>query len=278
MLRILGADLFCTLGPAITAPMYLFFFQQARGYTQNQTTWLLQLYIAAGLFGPVIWSFVANRFGKHQTVRIAAFCYVVAQTTLLLLPTAQPFAMSFAMFGVGFTASAIGFLIRAMVADVSDEVRLETGKDRTALLYALVTSTGKIGSTVSVGVAYGLLPLFGFIAKEGAHNTPAAIWGLEACYVAPPVICVLIGRLCTIGYALDEKRHAKIRAALGGGAPAATPEITIAGEPGVAVPGEYRGPANIQYRRRSIYFSRLAAIGGAFHACELPLSRISVAR
>jgi Na+/melibiose symporter-like transporter len=239
MLRILGADLFCTLGPAITAPMYLFFFEQARGYTPNQTNWLLQLYIVAGFFGPVIWSFVANRFGKHQTIRIAAFCYVVAQTTLLLLPKAQPFAMSFSMFSVGFTASAFGFLIRAMVADVSDEVRLETGKDRTALLYALVTSTGKIGSTVSVGVAYGLLPLFGFIAKEGYHNTPGAIWGLEACYVAPPVICVLIGGLCTIGYALDEKRHAQIRAALGGGsAAAATPEINVAGEPGVAVPGE----------------------------------------
>ena len=123
--------------------------------------------------------------------------------------------MSFAMFSVGFVASAFAFLVRAMIADVSDEVRLETGKDRTAMLYALVTSTNKIGSTVSVGVAYAILPLFGFIAKEGAVNTPDAIWGLQACYLVPPVLCVLIGGLAMWGYKLDEKRHSTIRAALG---------------------------------------------------------------
>ncbi len=61
------------------------------------------------------------------------------------------------------------------------------------MLYAFVTSTNKIGSTLSVGVAYVILPLFGFVAKEGIVNTPEAIWGLKACYLLPPVICVLIG-------------------------------------------------------------------------------------
>jgi Na+/melibiose symporter-like transporter len=242
MLRILGADLFCTLGPAITAPMYLFFFQQARGYTPYQTTWLLQLYIVAGFFGPVFWSFVANRFGKHPTVRIASFCYVIAQTSLLLLPKAHPFAMSFAMFSVGFIASAFAFLVRAMIADVADQVRLETGKDRTAMLYAFVTSTNKIGSTLSVGVAYVILPLFGFVAKEGVVNTPDAIWGLKACYLLPPVICVLIGGLAMWGYKLDEKKHSDIRLALSArdaavGSHDALTSMTGA-EPGVLNAGE----------------------------------------
>ena len=213
--RLMCADLLCTLGPAITAPLYLFFFQQARGYTPPQTLLLLFIYVAAGLIGPTVWSRVARRFGKHQTIRIASVCYVVAQSILLALPKAQPLAMSFAMFGVGFVASAFAFLVRAMIADVSDEVRLETGKDRTAMLYAMVTSTNKVGATLSVGVAYLILPLFGFIAKEGAHNTASAIWGLQACYLAPPVICVLLGGLAMWGYKLDEKRHSQIRVALG---------------------------------------------------------------
>ncbi len=139
----------------------MFFFQQARGYTPDQMTILLLIYVFSGL------------------------------------------------------ANAFGFLVRAMAADVSDEVRLETGRDRTAKLYALVTSTGMFGSTVSVGVAYCILPLFGFVAKEGYHNTPDAMWGLQACYLAQPVICVLIGGLCMFGYKLDEARHAEIRVALG---------------------------------------------------------------
>jgi GPH family glycoside/pentoside/hexuronide:cation symporter len=181
-----------------------------------------------------VWSRVAKRFGKHQTIRIASVVYVIAQTTLLLLPKAHFLEMSFAMFAVGFVASAFAFLVRAMIADVADEVRLETGKDRTAMLYAMVTSTNKIGSTLSVGVAYLILPLFGFVAQEGVVNTPAAIWGLQACYLAPPVICVLIGGLAMWGYKLDETRHSTIRDALGtndaiGGARDAAQSLT--GEP-----------------------------------------------
>jgi Na+/melibiose symporter-like transporter len=214
MIRLICADLFCTLGPAITAPLYLFFFEQARGYTPAQANYLLLIYIVSGLVAPSAWSWVARRFGKHQTIRIASILYVVAQSTLVSLPSARPLAMSFAMFSVGFIASAFAFLVRAMIADVADQVRLETGKDRTAMLYAFVTSTNKIGSTLSVGVAYVILPLFGFVAKEGVVNTPDAIWGLKACYLLPPVICVLIGGLAMWGYKLDEKRHSDIRLAL----------------------------------------------------------------
>lgn len=245
MQRLMCADLFCTLGPAITAPMYLFFFEQARHYTFEQTTQLLLVYIAAGLVGPAVWSRVARRFGKHVTIRISSVCYVIAQSTLLALPAAHQLQMSFAMFAVGFVASSFAFLVRAMVADVSDEVRLETGKDNTAMLYAMVTSTNKIGSTLAVGIAYVILPLFGFVAKEGVVNTPDAIWGLQACYLAPPVICVLIGGFTMWGYKLDETRHAKVRVALGataaiGGAKDALQSLT--GEPpapeqGVTVTG-----------------------------------------
>ena len=213
-LRLICTDMFCTLGPAITAPLYLFFFEQARLYTAAQANYLLLIYILAGLVAPAAWSRVAHRFGKHQTIRISAICYVIAQSTLVSLPSARPILMSFAMFTVGFIAGSFGFLVRAMIADVSDEVRLETGRDRTAMLYAFVTSTQKIGGTLSVGVAYVILPLFGFVAKEGVVNTADALWGLKACYLLPPVICVMIGGLAMWGYKLDEKRHTEIRLAL----------------------------------------------------------------
>ncbi|HKI73841.1 MAG TPA: hypothetical protein VJ998_04325, partial [Pseudomonadales bacterium] len=68
--------------------------------------------------------------------------------------------------------------------------------------------------TLSVGIAYVILPLFGFVAKEGVMNSADALWGLKACYLLPPVICVMIGGLAMWGYKLDEKRHTEIRLAL----------------------------------------------------------------
>jgi Na+/melibiose symporter-like transporter len=214
MARNLVATLLTTFGPAITAPLYLFFFEDARGYTPNQANLLLVIYILAGLLGPAFWIRLSIRFGKQHTVKIASVAYALAQTALLLLPRARVAEMSFAMFSVGFVASAFAFILRAMVADICDEVRLETEKDVTALLYALVTSAAKFASTVSVGVAYTLLPLFGFNAREGAANTPTAMWGLQALYLVPPVACVLLGGLAMFGYRMNATRHGQIRAAL----------------------------------------------------------------
>jgi Na+/melibiose symporter-like transporter len=214
MARNLVATLLTTFGPALTAPLYLFFFEDARGYTASQATILLLIYILSGLIGPAFWTRIARRFSKHQTIKIASVAYAIAQTCLLLLPKAHFAEMSVAMFAVGFVASAFAFVLRAMVADICDEVRLETGKDRTALLYALVTSIAKVASTVSVGVAYTLLPLFGFNATEGAANSAQAMFGLQALYLVPPVACVLLGGLAMFGYRLTEGRHGEIRTAL----------------------------------------------------------------
>jgi Na+/melibiose symporter-like transporter len=214
MLRVLAADMFTTLGPALTAPLYLFFFEEARGYTAVEANWLLMLYIGAGFVGPVFWARMAVRLSKHGAIMAGAVAYTVAQTILLILPAAHPAEMAVAMFTVGFIASGFPLVVRAMIADIADEVLLDTGRDRTALLYSITTSVAKVGSTLSVGIAYSILPLFGFVAAAGAVNTPEAIWGLEACYLVPPVLCVMIGGLAMWGYTLDARRHGEIRAAL----------------------------------------------------------------
>ncbi len=211
MVRVLLADLFLTLGPAITAALYFFFFREARGYSLYQSNILLLIYICAGFGGAPFWAWLSGRIGKHRTIILASVLHAITQTCVLLLPQANVPLMAPAMFIVGFIASAYLFLLNAMVADVSDEVRLETGKDRIALLYALFTGVQKIGSALSVGLTFTILDNIGFKAAEGSVNTPDAIWGLEACFVAAPVLAILIGGLTMWGYRLTEQRHKEIR-------------------------------------------------------------------
>ena len=45
-------------------------------------------------------------------------------------------------------------------------------------------------------------------------NTPEAIHGLELVYLIGPVVFVMLGAACFLGYDLDHKRHGEIRAAL----------------------------------------------------------------
>src|SRR3546814_2561199 len=99
------------------------------------------------------------------------------------------------MFSVGFCASAFVPLIRAMVADVGDQIRLETGKERSGVLYALVTMTQKVGTSITVSIIFPILAAVGYDARDGVVNTASAIRGLEMCYLFAPIAFVIaIGR------------------------------------------------------------------------------------
>jgi GPH family glycoside/pentoside/hexuronide:cation symporter len=214
MFRLLAADLFLILGPGASAPIYLFFFHESKGFALGAVSLLLIPYGAAGILGAPFWARIAQRIGKHRTVQLAGLGYAVTQTILMLVPAGLFWPTFVSMFSVGFCGSAFIVLIRAMVADVADELRLTTGQERSGVLYALVTLTQKLGSSLAVTIIYPILDAVGFVAKPGYHNTPEAIRGLEMCYVFAPIILVVVGSACLIGYKLDAKRQGEIRSAL----------------------------------------------------------------
>ncbi len=221
LMRVVLADLVLTLGPGTTAPLYVYFFHEAKGFTTAEVSFLLIFYIGAGLVGAPFWGRIAQRFGKHRTVQIACVAYALSQTALMVLPRvwpghslAQTLPTAFGMTCVGFCASAFLLLIRAMVADVVDEERLAKGVDMTSVFFSLVTTTTKIGTVITVVIVFPILKAVGFDGREGAVNTAHAIFGLEMCYLFAPIILVGVGGLLFFGYKLDAKRHGAIRAAL----------------------------------------------------------------
>lgn len=221
MLRLILADLALSLGTGVTGPLYVFFFHDAKGFSIAEVGFLLIFYIGASLIGAPLWGRLARVIGKHRTLQIACVAYAIAQSILMALPRVWPghtpvqlIPTILGMFAVGFTASAFLLLIRAMVADFVDEVRLERGQDITSLLFSMVTTTNKIGLSVTTVFSFAILGMVGYDPHEGAVNTPRAIFGLEMCYLFAPIILVFLGGGLFFGYKLDARRHAEIRAAL----------------------------------------------------------------
>lgn len=214
MLRLVLADLFLTLGPGTTAPMYIFFFHDAKKFSLAQVPTLLIFYVFAGVLGAPLWGRVAQRLGKHRTIQLACVLYAITQTILMALPAGAFWPTAAGMFAVGGVASAFVLLIRAMVADVADELRLDTGRERSGVLFALVTMTQKFGTSITISIVYPILAAVGYNAKDGAVNTEHAIWGLEMCYLFAPVILVIVGGACLFGYNLTAERHSEIRTQL----------------------------------------------------------------
>jgi glycoside/pentoside/hexuronide:cation symporter, GPH family len=214
MLRLAAADLFLTLGPGAGMPIFIFFFHQVKGFELGAVSLLLLPYGTSAVLGAPLWGRLAQRWSKHRTIQTAGACYLIAQAALFFVPVGRFWWMFINMFFIGFCASAFIVLILAMVADVADEIRLETGQERAGVLYALVTLIQKLGSSLAVVIIYPILGMIGFAATPGAVNTPAALHWLDVCYVFTPIALVIIGCAWFMGYKLDAKRHAEIRIAL----------------------------------------------------------------
>lgn len=214
MRKLILADLAFTLGPGVTGPLYAFFFGQIKGFDRAEIGFLLIFYIGAALVGGIVWPIIAKRVSKHRAVQIASVLYAIAQTSLMATPAVLFWPTAIGMLAVGFCASAFILLIRSMVADYADEMRLEQGRERAGVLYAMVTTTQKLGQSINVLLVFPILQfIFKFDPKKPV-NDAFALKGLQLCYLFAPIIFVLIGAALFFGYTLDEEQHSIIRAAL----------------------------------------------------------------
>lgn len=214
MRRIVAAAFCLTMGPGWMSAMYLFYFHDSRGFSFKVSTALLGLYIVAGVFGAPTLSWLATRIGKHRTMMVASTGYSLGLILIALMPKGALLPAAVLMFSLGFLAAGFILLGRAMCADAGDAIRLAKGKHRQGLLYSMMTSAEKIAGALAITFSFIILGAVGYQAKETAHNTPAAIHNLELVYILGPIFFVMLGGACYLGYKLDHKKHAEIRAAL----------------------------------------------------------------
>ena len=214
MRRIIFADLFLALGPGWLSATVLFYLIEGRGYTLAQANIMLLISISAGFIGAPVMSRVAIRWSKHRALMLSGVGYGVALLAFPISPKGDLVSGIAILFALGFFTVAFSSLLRAMTADVGDEVRLETGQERAGLLFAITTLTAKIAGAFSIFFTFAVLDKIGFVAKAGAVNDATSLRGLEIASVAGPAVCVILGAVFCVGYPLTAKRHAEIRKAL----------------------------------------------------------------
>jgi Na+/melibiose symporter-like transporter len=208
--RLVLTDLLLGWAPGVTGILYLFYFDQIKHAPAGEANVLLLLFFLSGLvFGPV-WSGLAGRIGKHRALAAAALTMVAGELVVLMTPFSSIYVAGAVMAFAGTSYSG-PLLLRAMMADASDELRLETGRDQTGLLYALLTATTKIGTALA-GLSFVVLDLAGF--HRGGGNGPTALFWLQAMFIGAPALLSALAAWLIMGHRLDAKRHAEILAAL----------------------------------------------------------------
>ncbi len=214
-LRRLFLSQFClTLGPGWMAAMYLFYFKAARGFTTGEASVLLGVYALSQLPGAVMATWLARAIGKHRTLIVASSCFSLGLLSILVIPKANLGATAPALAWSGLTAGAFTLMIRAMLADVGDAVRLEQGRERISLLYSTNALAQKIAAAFAIGLTYPLLAVIGFNPVDHAINPSSAIDNLQRLFIGGPILFVMLGGACMLGWRLDARRHDDIRSEL----------------------------------------------------------------
>jgi Na+/melibiose symporter-like transporter len=221
MKRLLASDLLLGVSRGVVGALFFYFFEAVQGFERAQTSILLLVYFVAGLAGAPVWSFLAVKLGKHRALTVACIYFAV---TLLAASFGAPWLTGLigggqmivagamvALVGLAFASGDL--LLRAMMADVSDQVRLHEGADRTGLLFSILTATSKLGYAASV-LTFTALQFAGFDPARGGANSAASLIWLQILFAVLPALCLMAAALVLRGYPLTQERHTEIRAAL----------------------------------------------------------------
>jgi glycoside/pentoside/hexuronide:cation symporter, GPH family len=211
MVRLVTADVLTSVALGCSTALFIFFWR-AQGVSSASMSVVILLSLTGSFASVPLWMAVARKIGKHQAWMVSCLAFAVVLPSVGFLPADRLDLVGAGMFALGLTTGT--FLIRAMVADAADEVRLHTGLDRTGQAYALLASTEKAGMAVAVGVTYAILEYVGFKPSEGAANAPSAIHALKLMYLVLPALTTLAGAFAFVGYKLNGAEHARIRAEL----------------------------------------------------------------
>jgi Na+/melibiose symporter-like transporter len=213
LLRCWSAQVCITLGPGWMTATYLFFTRDVMHFPGGKASILLLFYIAGGLAGAPLMAHLATRIGKHRAMMVAAACYSLGLCTVTLPPQGMWWWAIPTNLWCGFMGGSFEMIIRSLLADVSDEVRLE-GKEQLSMVFAVNAAVAKVATAFSLIISYPLLQFLGYVPKLGTHNTPAALRGLTLVFMAGPIVFVMAAAACMLGWRMTAERHAQVRAKL----------------------------------------------------------------
>ncbi|MGK2739816.1 MFS transporter [Tepidicaulis sp. LMO-SS28] len=207
--HLLVADILASGAPAITGALYIYFAVYVM-QLPTVASLLLLVYFVTGFMGVPFWIRISHLQGKHRALAFASLYGALALPLVIFFPRAEFWWLFAGNSLYGFAYGASSFLLRSMMADVTDHDYLETGERRTGLYYSLLTMTQKVASALAVGITYPLLDLIGFVPKAGA-NSPETLDNLLYIYVGFPAAFMLLTALVVWRFPLGRKAQAELR-------------------------------------------------------------------
>ncbi|MGB7405185.1 MAG: MFS transporter [Pacificimonas sp.] len=188
--RLLAADFVQGIAGGMLLSGFIFTMETYLG-VGDRAGLLLLLFMASGMIFVPIWALVAKRLGKHRTVSWSSLFTIPFIAALFMVPYDSLQYAALAIIGFGSTMGVWIFLTRAIVADLDELERLQTGRRQTASAFALVTLSTKLGQAAAVGIGVSISSVIGFVPGADIQNDGVPL-ALALLTFLPPIVGHLI--------------------------------------------------------------------------------------
>jgi Na+/melibiose symporter-like transporter len=211
LLRVLTSVFAVTAAQNIRGTLFVFFVSQVAGLPRWAAALFLVQFVFGILAGP-IWLRVGYRLGKHRAAIAGELVQVGCNLGLLFVTPGALSLLVTLTIAQGLAQGSGNQMLRAIVADVADKHRLDTGVDRSALFFSVFSLAGKAAMAASVGIALPLIAWLGF--NPTGSNTHDALRGVALVFAIGPALAHILAAWLVYGFPLDERAHDRIRRAL----------------------------------------------------------------
>jgi GPH family glycoside/pentoside/hexuronide:cation symporter len=159
-----------------------------------------------------IWKKIADKLDKGPAYAIGMGIGAVALFALFFLPHRPTVFIYPIMVLAGFGFAANWVFPWAMIADVADYDRVETGKFRSGMYYGVWGLATKISEALALAGVGWMLTGFGYIAN--IEQSTRALLGIRLFFGIIPAVCIFLALPLLFKYPITRIRHAEVRARL----------------------------------------------------------------
>jgi glycoside/pentoside/hexuronide:cation symporter, GPH family len=187
-------------------------------YIEYQLLMKSQISIAMGLMLVCVtialpfWQWLGKKMDKGPVYAIGMGIGGIAVLATFFLPHHSTNILFALLVLVGFGFSVNWIFPWAMVADVGDYDRAETGQQRSGMYYGVWGLATKISEALALAVVGWVLSGYGYIPN--IEQTPHALFGIRLFFSLIPSICIFVALPFLFSYPITRKSHAVIKAKL----------------------------------------------------------------
>jgi len=158
------------------------------------------------------WQWVSRKMDKGPAYGLGMLIGALAVMLTFFLPHSSTPLIYVISVLAGFGFSAQWIFPWAMVADVGDYDRAQTGQLRSGMYYGVWGLATKISEALALAAVGWILTAFGYVPN--VEQTPQALLGIRLFFGLVPAACILAALPLLFKYPITRKAHAAVRARL----------------------------------------------------------------